>query len=221
METVPVMTYNVRHCRGLDGVVDVARIGGVLKDGGARLIALQELDLGMERSERIDQPGELAAATGLKVHFHPTIERGSGRYGIGIASDETLEVRAIDLPRRAGEEKRAVLVALWRGFHVLSTHLSRDRAARRRQIPFLAGLVSEMPGPTVLLGDLNQGTWGLGPLRDAGLKGPRLSTHPARLPLYQRDYVLVGRGAEVIAAHTIATPASDHVPVVADIGLSA
>lgn len=220
MGTVPVMTYNVRHCRGMDGIVDVARTGEVLRKGGARLIALQELDLGMERSGRTDQPDELAAATGLKIHFHATIERGSGRYGIGLASEDDLEVRAMDLPRRAGEEKRAVLVAHWRGFHVLSTHLSRDRAARRIQISFLAGLVSETPGPVVLLGDLNQGTRGLGPLHSVGLKGPRLPTHPARLPLYQRDYVLAGRGAEVASARAIATRASDHLPVVAEIGLS-
>lgn len=222
VDDLSVMTFNVRHCRGLDDVVDVARVGAIVRESAVRLVALQELDRGMERSNRTDQPGELSEATGMHVAFHPTIGSEAGDYGIALACDEELEVRGVDLPRRRNEEPRALLVARWGEIHVLATHLSRARAARRSQISFIAGLVSELGGPVALLGDLNEGPAGLGPLRGAGLDGPRLLTRPALglrsgrgRPGRQSDYILAGGGIAAVAGRTIATTASDHLPLVA------
>lgn len=228
MTDLPVMTFNVRHCRGLDDVVDVARVGAIVRESAVRLVALQELDRGMERSNRIDQPGELSEATGMHVVFHPTIRSEGGSYGIGLACDEELEIRGVDLPRSRDEEPRALLVARWGEIHVLATHLSRARTARRSQISFIAGLVSELGGPVALLGDLNEVPAGLGPLRHAGLDGPRLPTRPILrsgrgrpVPTLrsgrgrQSDYILAGGGIAAVAGRTIATTASDHLPLVA------
>lgn len=219
MDGLSVMTFNVRHCRGLDDVVDVAGVGAIVRESAVRLVALQELDRGMERSNRTDQPRELSETTGMHIVFHPTIRSEGGSYGIGLACDEDLEVRGVDLPRRRSEEPRALLVARWGEIHVLATHLSRARAARRSQISFIAGLVSELGGPVALLGDLNEGPAGLGPLRHAGLEGPEVPTHPAPGLRSgrgrQSDYILAGGGISAVAGRTIATTASDHLPLVA------
>ena len=43
-KTLKVMTYNIHRCVGIDGRYDPARIARVLKEVGADIIGLQEVD---------------------------------------------------------------------------------------------------------------------------------------------------------------------------------
>jgi endonuclease/exonuclease/phosphatase family metal-dependent hydrolase len=47
-----IMTYNIRHGEGLDGKIDLLRIAEVIKREGADIVALQEVDKGVERTAR-------------------------------------------------------------------------------------------------------------------------------------------------------------------------
>lgn len=217
METARLMTYNVRHCRGLDDEVDLERTAEVIRVARPDILALQELDVGLGRSGRIDQPGALGEATGLHVYFEHTLEFDGGRYGIALASREPVSVSAIDLPRLGAEEPRRLLVAGWRGVTVLATHLSRNERARRAQLEHIGLLTADVEGPVVLLGDLNESPRGLGALRRAGLEGPQLATHPARRPRDQKDYVLATPHVSFVTARVIASRASDHLPLVAEV----
>ena len=58
-EQFKIVSYNVRHCEGMDGKLDVARIADVLNRQHPRFAALQELDKKTERSKGIDEPEEL------------------------------------------------------------------------------------------------------------------------------------------------------------------
>lgn len=51
-----VLSYNIHHAEGIDGKLDVARIARVIKDCQPDLVALQEVDKLVERTESIDQP---------------------------------------------------------------------------------------------------------------------------------------------------------------------
>ena len=219
-QAVRVATFNVRHCEGLDGAVDVARVASTMRATGAELIALQELDRRLPRSGRADQPAELAEASGLHVTFHPTLHRRLGDYGIGLACADEIEVSFEPLPRVAHEEPRGLLRARWRGVIVLATHLSRDAEARSRQIETLARAAAEAPSPVIVMGDLNAQIPALGPLVAAGLApcGPA-PTLPARRPRRQIDHILAGGGTEVTSFRTVGTDASDHRPLVADLVL--
>jgi endonuclease/exonuclease/phosphatase family metal-dependent hydrolase len=219
--TLRVATFNVRHCEGLDGAVDVGRVAATIGATGAELVALQELDCGLPRSARADQPAALAEACGLHVSFHPTLHRRLGEYGIALACADDVEVSFEELPRVGDEEPRGLLRAAWRGVTVLATHLSRDAEARARQIETLAEVAGAAPTPVVVVGDLNAEIPALGPLVEAGLSpcGPA-PTLPARHPRRQIDHVLTGEGIEVTRFWTIATDASDHRPLVADLVLT-
>ena len=219
--TVTVATFNVRHCEGLDGAVDVGRVAATMRETGAHLIALQELDRGLPRSGRVDQPAALAEATGFHVTFHPTLHRRLGDYGIGLACTDEIEVSFEQLPRVADEEPRGLLRARWKGVSVLATHLSRDAEARARQIETLARAAADAPPPVLLVGDLNAEIPALGPLVDAGLRpcGPA-PTLPARRPRRQIDHVLVSDDVKVTSFSTLSSDASDHRPLVADIELA-
>jgi endonuclease/exonuclease/phosphatase family metal-dependent hydrolase len=220
-EEMRVATFNVKHCQGLDGAVDVERVASVIRATGAELIALQELDKGLPRSGGVDQPAALGELIGMHVAFGATLQRRRGHYGIGIATADPLQVSLEALPRAGEEEPRGALVTRYREVEVVATHLTRDAAARPLQLDALTRLALRQGPRVVVLGDLNVGPKALGPLADAGLERCEgLPTLPARRPRRQIDHVLVGPGLSLVRCWTIATDASDHRPLVADVGLA-
>jgi endonuclease/exonuclease/phosphatase family metal-dependent hydrolase len=78
------MTYNIHHGEGLDGKVDLARIAELIKREGADIVALQEVDKGVERTARRDLPAELAALTGMSCVFNNNFHYQGGEYGNAV-----------------------------------------------------------------------------------------------------------------------------------------
>jgi endonuclease/exonuclease/phosphatase family metal-dependent hydrolase len=213
---VRIATFNIRHCRGLDDVVDLERTAQVLQSLKAEVVALQEIDRNLPRSDRVDQPALLGELSGYKIFFYPTITGDGGEYGIGVATAAPVEVEVLDLPRLGAEEPRAALIVSHPQITVVSTHLTLRPGSRRLQLAAIADRIATTSGPVVVAGDLNAGRRELGPLEALGLDpGPRRATFRAR----QIDYVLAGGGAALEDVATVATSASDHVPLVATIGL--
>jgi endonuclease/exonuclease/phosphatase family metal-dependent hydrolase len=209
---------NLHHGSGIDGRVDLARTANVLRSTGAELFALQELDRNLERSGRKDQPELLSGLLGMPVHFQPTLSRGTGEYGLAVAAESLEEIRYEDLPRLGTEEPRGALIVGWRGFTVMVTHLSLVRRARAAQIRFLAELADGLAPPVLILGDLNSGRLGLRPLTAAGFRGSR-GWRPTVEKGWPRriDHILGGPGATVAGARVVASGASDHRAVVAEV----
>jgi len=83
-KTFRVMTYNIHHGEGLDGKVDLLRIAELIKREGADLVALQEVDKGVERTARRDLPEELAALTGMTCIFSNNYHYQGGEYGNAV-----------------------------------------------------------------------------------------------------------------------------------------
>lgn len=218
MSTLRIATFNVHHCRGLDGTVDVGRIAEVIASLDADLIALQELDRGLPRSGGIDQPGELARALDLDLVFFPTLERGGGSYGLGVAARPALEEAGyVALPQLGTEEPRGVITGRWRGVSVICTHLSTSPAVRRIQTGAVAALAGTADGPAVVMGDLNQASRSLKALTSTGFRGAfGHRTLPRPRLRRQIDHILV-RGASLERSWSVATSASDHLPLVAEI----
>ncbi|HEV2755409.1 MAG TPA: endonuclease/exonuclease/phosphatase family protein [Actinomycetota bacterium] len=210
-----VATYNVHHCEGADRRLDVQRVASVIARLRADVVALQELDVALDRTSGVDQPAELARLTGLTVEFHPVLARDRGHYGIALAAPGPLRSEKVDLPRLGEEEPRAAVVGRWDGVTFVGTHLSRSPAARAAQMEALAALVAEVDPPVVLLGDLNERRGGLAPLFAAGLSdGPR---GRPRLLRGRIDHILVGRGLTVTSTSTFRSRASDHPALTADL----
>jgi endonuclease/exonuclease/phosphatase family metal-dependent hydrolase len=215
-----VATFNVRHCRGMDGVVDVARTAQAIASTGAGFVALQEVDRRRARSGDVDQPARLAELSGLDVRFWPTLSN-DGEYGLAIAVDGDLEAGDfIRLPGAGGGEPRAAIVARWRDVTLIAVHLAKESRARRLQLRAVAEMAAGARPPVVILGDLNCPPRGLGPLRRARFDpGPRLRTRTSPV-LSQIDYILCGPGLALEAAWSVQTIASDHLPVVADVAVA-
>lgn len=216
---VRVATFNVHHCAGADGVVDPGRTAAVLAGVEPDVIGLQELDRGLSRSGHVDQPAELARMLAMDVRFFSTLERAGGQYGLAIAAPTGLEeARFVPLPRSRGEEPRGAITASWSGVNVLVTHLSTDRRSRPVQLAALGVLAAGAEGPTIVMGDLNLGPRSLSALGKLGLRGAfGHPTLPRRVPRRQIDHILVSPEIEIVRSWTIATGASDHLPLVAEL----
>lgn len=222
-----VLSYNMHHGRGTDGVVDLPRIGNVIRGCRADLVFLQEVDNGTARTGGVDQTAELARLTGLHGVFGRQIDYQGGRYGQALlARKPLLEPRVHVLPGDPDSETRiafsARLEVAGRSMVVVGTHLHhRDPTARLEQARMIATLELGR-GPMILGGDLNAPP-GSEPLAAiltswrSPAAGPLL-TFPAAAPARQIDFILY-RPAGVLAAGPVRVldepVASDHRPLLA------
>ena len=81
-----VMTYNIQHGEGLDGKIDLLRIAEVIKREKADIVALEEVDKGVRRTDKRDLTAELAELTGMTGVFYNNHPFQGGEYGNAILS---------------------------------------------------------------------------------------------------------------------------------------
>ena len=149
-----VMSFNVRHCVGSDKKLDVPRTAAVIAAAKPRFAALQELDVRAKRSERLDEPAELARLTGLKATFGKTIDFQGGEYGVMLLSaEDPISVTKVPLP---GKEPRLLLLAEFDDCVVGSTHLSVAKAKERMDsVGLIRDAVARFKKPVFVCGDWN------------------------------------------------------------------
>ena len=151
--SVQIMTYNVRHCAGMDMVLDYDRTAAVISRQQPDVVALQELDSMTGRSEQRYQLDELAIRTGYHPVFGSAIDYDGGKYGVGILTRELpLSTKRIPLP---GEEPRVLLVVELIDYVLACTHLDLEEEQRLASVPLIVNEVQRWQKPFILAGDLN------------------------------------------------------------------
>jgi len=237
--SVRLVSYNIKHGLGMDGELDLARVGDLLEGAGAEVVLLQEVDERVERSGGVDQAAALAARLGMEARFGPFMDYQGGRYGLAILSALTVvDAEVIELPEGSREPRSALVVTLDAGgtlLRVANAHLDwladdTRRVAQARAL--LEALVGDAAGggaqiPVVLGGDLNDvpGSPTLALLQGWGAfrwLGPEAPTFPADEPGRTLDHFLIhpvgaasGAAVRVLDEPTV----SDHRPVVLDLPL--
>lgn len=228
-----VMSYNIQHARGMDGVVDPGRIAGVILDSGADIVALQEVDAGVERSGRRDIAAEIAEAAGLEyLVFGKNIDHQGGDYGNAILSRYPIIEDRNRQFETYGPEQRGVLQAVididGRTLLIMNTHLDYSQDDRERMhyaesvqdsvLPryetdavIFAGDFNDVPGSRVYqrITEYLSDVWTLSGEGD-GL------TIPPNQPSRRIDYIFHDDGVVPAKATVLETMASDHLPIVAE-----
>lgn len=234
-ETVRILSYNLHHSEGVDGKIDLERIARVVRDSGADVVALQEIDVGATRTGRVDQAAEYMRLTGLSGHFGKAIDFQGGAYGQLLLSRWPLagfEVHRLPNPSR--REQRLALSARittprGQSFRFVGLHLdaTREDGDRFLQAEALDGLFGGDDLPTVLAGDFNavpeSRVMGrlLGKWADASASNP-MPTIPAEKPDARIDFVLcrpVGRWRVVESRVIAEAVASDHRPLLVTLAM--
>jgi endonuclease/exonuclease/phosphatase family metal-dependent hydrolase len=232
-----VGSYNVHKGVGADMRRDTGRTIEVIREIGADLVALQEVDRRFGDRRGVIDLGHLREATGLEPVPLPS-RLGALAHGwhgnlLLFRGAEIEDVRPITLP---GLEPRGAIVCDLRfagrplrviGAHLGLLHQSRLIQARR--------LAQEIEGaqdrPTLVMGDLNE--WRLGArcslmplrkqLRAVKRSAVTAASFPARLPVLPLDRIIGCHRAELLDLATHDTPlarqASDHLPLKARLRL--
>jgi endonuclease/exonuclease/phosphatase family metal-dependent hydrolase len=220
-----VLTYNIRGGLGMDQRRSMERIGAVIRDAGADLVGVQEVHQRLPQSGLADQPRGLEHATGMRCFFGPALSFGVGRYGNAALTRLPASRRARWPLSGEGEPRAALEVELeleGRPLVLFCTHFGLSEAARADQSRALAAAVRRAAAPVVVVGDLNAGPEAseVQALLDVGLRhaGPPVEpTFPADRPCHRIDYILISPELACERSWVIATTASDHLPVAADL----
>ncbi len=162
---VRVLTYNIHHGEGTDGLFDLPRVAALISAAAPDLVALQEVDQRTARAGGVDQLAELERLTGMHGRFGEAMAFEGGAYGVAVLTRQPV-ARAVNraLPARPGREPRTELTVDVRTrpdgplLQFTSTHLDqgRDQEHRLAQASFLNDVLAtngDMPG--ILAGDMN------------------------------------------------------------------
>lgn len=234
--TLRVMSYNIHHGEGLDGKLDLERIAKVILDAKADIVGLQEIDRGVERTQKRDLPAELAILTGLAVQFDKNIAHQGGDYGNAVLTRFPIKrAKNTHLKSLANGEQRGVqqLVLEIHGREVLfmNTHLDarREPAEREHSATELRAIAAAAGAmPIILVGDFNAApdAKSIAPIRDfltdtwpAVSKEPGF-TIPVKKPTRRIDFIWITPASITpVKMSVLHSEASDHLPIAAELQL--
>lgn len=225
MKRLRVLTYNIHHGQGTDGMVSLRRIAATIREHNPDLVALQEVDCFLPRSCFNHQAFILACLLGMNYVFYGVRRWLSFmQYGNAVLSNCRLsEHHNLILPAEA--ERRALLKIRVEPenhpvFCFLNTHLGLSKGERRRQIEEIAGVIQQLKMPIILAGDFNAEPAVdemknlASRLRFASFSIP---TFPAYAPKFCLDHILVSSHWVVLRSAIVQSTASDHLPLVVDL----
>lgn len=222
---VKILSYNVKNCIGMDGVVDYRRVADVIKRVDADIVALQELDSATKRSKGVVVLNELARMTGMYQTYGASIDYQGGKYGIGILTKEKpLSWKRVLLPGR--EEPRSLLIVELEKMVIGCTHFSLTEEDRLSSAYKVSTAFKDYQKPVFLAGDLNaiptssvidniESSWCI-------LNNVSSPTIPSDKPNRCIDYILGLKtpGVTFVTVKTLVEQepvASDHLPVWAEV----
>ncbi len=236
MQNFKIMTYNIHSGIGRDKRYQLDRIIRIIAEEDPDIVALQEVDKNLPRSNFDDQSKIIAEA--LDMHYHHCVNRyiGKGEYGITTLSRVPLKnPKRHELTFRRRLEPRGGLrtdLALnGSSLHIFNVHLglrTRERQHQRRRLLSESILLDKsLEDPVIVLGDFND--------RPIPVVHEKLRSHfidtfnlmgrdPRATfrwgPLkFRLDHIYISPHLHPREAYVVKTPltriASDHLPVVA------
>lgn len=234
--TIRVMSYNIHHGRGIDEVVDLERIAEVIRREKPDVVALQEVDRGVRRTDGRDLPAELAELTGMRVFFGANLEFQGGDYGNAILSrfPASSEANTHFRMLREGEQRgvlQVVLEAEGGAFLFMNTHIDYrpDDTERLLNVEQLKEIVASYDSlPVIITGDFNDLPGSRTHLRmkdfltdawEVAGEGDGF-TYRADRPEKRIDYVFTSEEITPKSARVPQTLASDHLPLVVDVEIA-
>lgn len=227
---IRMISYNIHHGEGRDGIIDIKRIAEVIAQEDPDLVALQEVDKNCARSGKRDLAAELGKLLGMQHIFGKAMDFQGGEYGLAILSKlPVIETNIHQLPK-GDEPRRALEVKVKLGNYpklvsYISIHNSwTNEDIRIKQIKKLLRLLGKPEHPTILAGDFNakRGDDSLQLLKHAGwkiLNSQIDKISDARASDPQIDFFVISNFSyQSVKSYVIdETLASDHRPIFAEI----
>ncbi len=161
LPALTVVTYNIRHGRGMDEQVNLERTAAALRRLDPDLVGLQEVDNRASRSGSVDQAAELGRLLGMHHAFGAFMSLQGGQYGMAILSRRPI-VAATPVELPTGNEPRvalAVELAFPDGTRLMVVNVHFDwvenDSFRFAQAQELTVWLDALPIPYLIMGDFN------------------------------------------------------------------
>ncbi len=206
-----------------------AAVRDTLLEIDADVVVLQEVDVGVRRTDELHQARQLAAELEQDYAFAAALEWDGGHFGMAVLSHLPFrDARRLSLDSRGGIEPRIAfdveMCVGSRRLRLVDVHADYVEEANLRNLTGLATVLGPLAGtPTLVLGDFNaqpssdgvraliEGTQTIDvfALRDPGpTRGSR-----------RIDYVLASPEIDAVIGEARLWPsdASDHLPLVVDL----
>lgn len=243
MRRIKIMTYNVHYGIGRDRRYGLDRIIDVIKGENPDVVALQEIDKNLPRTNFDDQAEIIADALGMNCHYCLNCCIENGELGMATLSRFPVEEnQRHDISFCTRLKVRTIrprcifhtgIVADSTRLHVFNAHLGlgvRERVHQRSKLLSNAILLDEkLEDPIVIMGDFNDNPISVVHSRfrkhfnDAfkltnGRKRGAATFYwgPLKLKL---DHIYVSERLKPVESYVVDTPlsrvASDHIPLVA------
>ncbi len=229
-----VMTYNIQHGAGIDKKIDLLRTADAINHEHPDVVALQEVDKGVERTGRRDLTAELAELTQMTGYFSNNFHYQGGEYGNAVLTrfPILMETNTHYQMLHTNEQRGVIQMVLdvhGRKLLFMATHIDfhPGNAERLLNISQIKEIMKQYPGlPVILGGDFNDfpdtpvhaamaealaDTWDL-------IGHGTGSTFPSDRPNRRIDYIWISPDKSVVPVRAWVpnTQASDHRPLVAD-----
>ncbi len=239
---VSVLTWNIHHGTDHQGRLDLERTAEVIRESGAELVALQEVDRHWsDRSRFTDQARILGEKLDMRVCFAPIYsldpqKEGEPRreYGLAILSrypitsfknHELSRISSLE-PERGIQSlpgfPEAVINLKGQKVHLFNTHLSwMDADLRLKEAEEMLDIMAKADHPVILTGDMNAlpGTREIHRLEQemtdtfkAAGEGDGF-TYPVLDPRRRIDFIFSSREIRALDSRVIQDVGSDHYPV--------
>ena len=233
-KTIRVMTYNIHVGIGMDKKLDLQRIAEVINKEKPDLVGLQEVDRGVQRTQRIDEIVELSKLTRMEYAFAFNLPYQGGQYGVAILSRFPIRATEHRLYKNLREAERRGFIRAevridGRVVHFVTTHLDYQHDdGRLFEAQQMLAFLSDVKGPLIVVGDFNDipagDTYKLmrSLFNDAWAEvrpGNNGFSYPADKPSKRIDYIFTRRSDAIKTKRVwvVNTLASDHIPIVADL----
>ncbi len=222
--------YNIHRCVGMDKRLNPRRTAAVIRELGADIVSLHEVDSCRGKECELDQPLFLSESTGFTAIPGPTVFRSDGDYGnVVLTRYPVTDRQALDLSFPGKEPRGALILKLEvekdRILRVIVTHLGLGIRERHYQVSRLLKYFEEDTNiPLLFMGDINEWyPWSRPLLRLHRLLERSLApaTFPSSMPMLALDRIWI-RPPGILTEITIhksplSRKASDHLPLKARI----
>jgi len=163
--SLKVMSYNIRHGKGLDDKIDLNRITEIINFQKPNYCGLQEIDKSCERSNNIDQLKFLSEKTHMEGTFGKFMDLQNGEYGMAtLTTLPVLSSKVVDLPDGKYEPRTAIVQELKLANNcviaIANVHLEwiegeEGASIRLDQAQALLKHLNELNRPSIITGDFN------------------------------------------------------------------
>ena len=125
--SLKILSYNIKHGRGMDGRVDLKRTAEVIRSLSPDLVTLQEVDKNCTRSGSIDLTQELAGILKMEGRFGKFMNFQGGEYGMAVLSKFPIISHQVHVLPRGAEPRCALEVRVnpgkdWGGIRLFGIH---------------------------------------------------------------------------------------------------